>query len=122
MLIICLLISIGIIFLGWIMYEYWDMDFASMFVVAGGICGIICAIFAYIVLSISLSSINVIPDKITILQEQNTKIETQIDAIAEQYMDYESETYKGMTPDNAELFAVLYPQLASNETVKKQIK
>ena len=122
MLIVLLLVSIGIIVLGWVAYDSWDMDLGSMFITAFGIFGVIAVVITYIALSIDLTTINVIPDKIAILQEQNTKIEAQIDVIAEQYMDYESETYKGMTPDNAELFAVLYPQLASNETVKKQME
>ena len=122
MLLVLLFVSAAVITLGCIMYNSWDMEFSSILVSATGIATLISVVVTYVVLLVSLSNINVIPDKITILEEQNQKIEAQIDVIAEQYMEYESETYKGITPENVELFAVLYPQLASNETVKKQME
>lgn len=86
-----------------------------------GIVGCIASIIAIIVVAISFSCANIIPNKIKVLEEQNLKIETQINSIAEDYLAHEGKTYDKLTPDNVEVFAVAYPQLASNETVTRQM-
>ena len=90
--------------------------------------GWLSGLFAIVVVAIgivctasSLASISVIPDKIAVLETQNHKIEAEVNGIVESYLGHEGETYTELTPDNTTVFAVAYPQLSSNETVKKQM-
>ena len=88
--------------------------------VTGGVVGVVVLIVLAVVIALN-SELAAIPSKIDILEEQNKQIEYQIDTITENYLDHEGKTYEKLTPDNAQLFAVAYPQLSSNETVKKQM-
>ena len=72
-------------------------------------------------MGILLSYTTTIPSKIEVLEEQNLKIETQVNGAVEDYLKHEGGTFDKLTSDNVDVFAVAYPQLASNETVKKQM-
>lgn len=50
-----------------------------------------------------------------------TNIENSINPVVQNYLDYEKETYTALTPDNAIIFASIYPELSSNEIVQKQL-
>ena len=60
-------------------------------------------------------------DKIAMYEEQNSKIEEQIDVVVKQYMEYESDTYAMTAPESSITLVSLYPELKSDELVKKQI-
>lgn len=50
-----------------------------------------------------------------------TNIENSINPVVQNYLDHEKETYTALTPDNAVIFASIYPELSSNEIVQKQL-
>ena len=80
------------------------------------------ALVAYIVvISITLNE-SIIDSKIELYQAQNTEIESKIQATVTSYLAHEKQTYKDLRPDNAITVALAYPELHSNELVKKQIE
>ena len=64
---------------------------------------------------------NTLEQKITVYQEEMTNIENSINPVVQNYLDHEKETYTSLTPDNAVIFASIYPELSSNEIVQKQL-
>ena len=64
----------------------------------------------------------VIDNKIAMYQEENTKIETQMDILVERYMDYESETFGELKGESSITLVSLYPELKADELVKQQVE
>lgn len=62
-----------------------------------------------------------IDEKIAMYQEENTKIEEQIDALVRNYMKYESNTFAEFKGDDSVLVVSLYPELKSDALVQNQI-
>lgn len=115
--VICLVcISLGVIL--WFKNPYSDAGstvFAIslvMFVVV-----IICCLFNVN----KIVKANTLEQKITVYQEEMTNIENNINPVVQNYLDHEKETYTALTPDNAVIFASIYPELSSNEIVQKQL-
>lgn len=59
----------------------------------------------------------VVQDRIDMYQEQNDKIESDMSEMVQSYMQYEGQTFKEVTNDNAMQLVQLYPNLKSNELV-----
>lgn len=59
----------------------------------------------------------VVQDRIDMYQEQNDKIEADMSEMVQSYMQYEGQTFKEVTKDNAMQLIQLYPNLKSNELV-----
>lgn len=115
--VICLIcISLGIII--WIKKPYSD---------AGSITFTISLAILVVIVTCSLYNINkivkanTIEQKIAVYQEEMTNIENSINPVVQNYLDHEKETYTALTPDNAVIFASIYPELSSNEIVQKQL-
>lgn len=115
--VICLVcISLGIII--WIKKPYSDVGstvFAISLVVL--VVVIICCLFNVN----KIVKANTLEQKITVYQEEMTNIENSINPVVQNYLDHEKETYTALTPDNAVIFASIYPELSSNEIVQKQL-
>ena len=115
--VICLVcISLGIIF--WFKKPYSDAGptvFAISLVVL--VVVIICCLFNVN----KIVKANTLEQKITVYQEEMTNIENSINPVVQNYLDHEKETYTALTPDNAVIFASIYPELSSNEIVQKQL-
>lgn len=62
-----------------------------------------------------------IDEKIAMYEEENERIETQISALVENYMDYESSTLIEFKGDDAVILVSLYPELKSDALVQQQI-
>ncbi|OAQ57066.1 hypothetical protein [Enterococcus thailandicus] len=60
--------------------------------------------------------------KIEMYQEENKKIENQIDLIVRKYMTHEDETLKKAKYESSMTLVSLYPELKSDSLVKEQIK
>ena len=95
--------------------------------IAGLVCvlssmGLIVSLVAFIFLLIALSKGPTIDPKIELYQSQNTEIESKIQATVASYLAHERQTYKDLKPDNAIAVVSAYPELHSNELVKKQIE
>ena len=74
-----------------------------------------------LVVIVICSLYNTIEQKIAVYQEEMTNIENSINPVVQNYLDHEKETYTALTPDNAVIFASIYPELSSNEIVQKQL-
>ena len=64
----------------------------------------------------------VIDNRIAMYQQENTKIETQMDILVERYMDYESETFGELKSESSITLVSLYPELKADELVKQQVE
>ena len=109
-------ISLGIII--WIKKPYSDAGstvFAISLIVL--VVVIICCLFNVN----KIVKANTLEQKITVYQEEMTNIENSINPVVQNYLDHEKETYTALTPDNAVIFASIYPELSSNEIVQKQL-
>ena len=74
-----------------------------------------------IVLCVSVTDGSVIDKKIAMYQKENTKIENQMDVLVSQYMKFEMDTYGELKNESSITLVSLYPDLKSDELVKKQI-
>jgi hypothetical protein len=61
-------------------------------------------------------------EKIAMYTEENANIEADINALVEQYMDYESDTYGELKGENGITLVSLYPELKADTLVNKQIE
>lgn len=59
--------------------------------------------------------------KIQMYQEENEKIEEDINVIITQYMEHENETFDMSKIESSTVLIQMYPELKSNELVSKQI-
>lgn len=102
---------------------YGDMvwnELGEMLMGIGGFLGAI-ALVVTIFLGISVSFSGTIDDKIAMYTEENAKIESQIEAAVEKYMNYESETFASISPESAITMVSLYPELKSDALISNQI-
>lgn len=115
--VICLVcISLGIII--WIKKPYSDAG-PAVFAISLIILAVIVICSLYNINKIVKA--NTIEQKIAVYQEEMTNIENSINPVVQNYLDHEKETYTALTPDNAVIFASIYPELSSNEIVQKQL-
>lgn len=98
-----------------------DWYFTSLWSCCGavliGIVDVICIIIMTCYMFDGITS----KSKISMYQEENTKIETQIGDLVKNYMDYESDTYKEFKNESSITLVNLYPELKSDELVQKQM-
>nr|DAE57743.1 MAG TPA: hypothetical protein [Caudoviricetes sp.] len=80
----------------------------------------VCLIVA-IVLCAGVKDGAVIDEKIAMYKKENTKIEAQMDMLVSQYMKFETDTYGELKNESSITLVSLYPDLKSDELVKKQI-
>lgn len=114
---ICLLIlAVGIL----VDYKTDSLDPAG--VILFGIISSVLSLIATFVFMVEVSSSMYIDDKITMYQQENKSIESSIATIVENYQDYEQDIFKDVKPESYITIATqVYPDLKSNELVKKQI-
>ena len=74
-----------------------------------------------VILAIETSGLRIIDDKISMYQEENTKIEMQISSLVDEYKEYESNTFANLTPESSVMLVAIYPELKSNELVQSQM-
>ena len=60
--------------------------------------------------------------KISLYEEENTKIEQQIADVVKQYQEYESGIFTEVAPEGAMTLVTLYPELKSDTLVQSQIE
>lgn len=95
----------------------------------GWILGIIVSIILFIVAIIvllvlidNIKQLDIIDKKIQMYQEENNKIESDIDILVKKYIEYEQNTFKNAKQESSMVLVNLYPELKSNELVQEQIK
>ena len=116
---ICILMVVG----SFILYDKLDFDediSIGLFVV-GLLFGVI-SLVAIIVLGIDVKSLSVIDDRISMYEEENTRIEQQIADAVEQYQKYETDIFREVAPESAVTMVSLYPELKSDSLVQAQIE
>ena len=124
---ICLGLAIGIILiiLGFcikcftgnkFISSLYHADLDNIFKALGLTILVIVITFGLILCGFYTSSGSIVDEKIAMYEEENIKIENQIDIIVKEYQKYEVEVYDTMTA------AMLFPELASNTLVQKQIE
>jgi hypothetical protein len=111
---IILLIIISII--GFIIAYVIDEDFAGFF----SVCFCVLLVIGMF-LGISVSNGKTIDEKIVMYQEENNKIEKQIDTLVSNYMNYESDTYEKIKSESSITLVSMYPELKSDKLVEEQI-
>ena len=100
--------------------EIWNDGICFCSIMVFGIGAMIC-IGALVCFLNSVIEAKFVKDKIAMYEEQNSKIEEQIDVVVKQYMEYESDTYAMTAPESSITLVSLYPELKSDELVKRQI-
>ena len=103
MILVILAIGIGLIILGSIIYANYRTDWDFICFVTGGIITIV-ALVIMMLLCVDVSRINVLDEKITMYQEENVAIESQIATIVNEYKSYETNTFENVKPENVLLF------------------
>lgn len=118
MLTLILLLSIGFSIFFYSKQE--DLDRDLFILVAVPI--LVIPLFIQILLIASLISGLNLDSRIELYQSQNAEIESKVQATVASYLAHERQTYKDLKPDNAIAVVSAYPELHSNELVKKQIE
>lgn len=95
-------------------------DFHNEFLVCIGTIGVTITLFFIIITTYSVAGGRAIDAKIQMYNDENTHIEEQLDALVNQYMKYESDTYREFKNQDSVTLVSLYPDLKSDELVKKQ--
>lgn len=94
-------------------------------VFSGFSLGLGCVLLAIV---IGVSNLKTVVDgrtyteKIEMYQEDNKKIEDQIDAIVQSYLSHEGATFKNTQTEDSLAIITLYPDLKSDTLVKTQIE
>lgn len=123
MILVMLGIFIGMIVAGWVLYE--KSKWTEPAAIALGVCGAlftVISLIATIVIGVDVTQLNIIDEQIAMYQEENAKIEQQIDMAVKQYQDYESGVFAETSSESSITLVSLYPELKSDELVKKQLE
>lgn len=91
-------------------------DLNEIFKALGVVILTVAMVFGLILCGFYTASGSIVDKKISMYEEENIKIENSIDIIVKEYQEYETEMYDTMTA------AMLFPELASNTLVQKQIE
>ena len=97
----------------------WDF-FMAMSVVFGVVsAGLIIAICC---IAPKVATESIYDDKIAMCQEENVKIEQEVDKIVETYLKHEKNTYKDLkTEKSAITLVTLFPEIKSDSLVQRQL-
>jgi heme/copper-type cytochrome/quinol oxidase subunit 2 len=82
----------------------------------------IVALIATLILGVKCSQLKVIDNKIKMYESENQKIETQIETTVAAYQKHEKDIFANVKGESAIILVSLYPELKSDELVKKQIE
>lgn len=93
-----------------------ESDTADFFLM----CSVVLFVIA-IFLGVLVSNGRTIDEKITMYQEENNKIEKQLDTLVSNYMNYESNTYEKFKSESSITLVSMYPELKSDKLVEEQI-
>lgn len=129
MLIIFLILSLGLIALGFYSaskhkdyYKKWDYENGGTIGCwIPGIIGLIATIAVAIVLIINLVNCKVIEQKIEVLTENNNQIEEKLYITLQAYCEHENKTLVDISPDNPEVILLIYPELKADQLFESYI-
>ncbi len=117
---------IGIIasIVGYFLYTYnrdWKETLGSVMQTLGIVFASIAAVAFIILLTLSIR-VTKVEDRIVMYQEENSKIESQIAEVVNQYQKYEADIFESVSKENAISYITLFPELKSDTLVQKQIE
>ena len=98
-----------------------DQEWVYMVLIAAGVVLLVINIVATFAVGATYSEHIVIDDKIELYKNENAKIEQQMSLFVSDYMDYESDTFEKLKGEDLVTLITMFPELNSNELVKKQI-
>lgn len=120
MLIVLIILTICAIAVGYLDSEY---EGAIFYVGCWGAVslGILDVIVVLSIICIFCNGITAKP-KVKMYQEENKKIEEQVDVLVKQYMEYEGKTLTEFKSESSITLISLYPELKSDTLISKQIE
>lgn len=89
-------------------------------VVGGFLLG--SAILGLIIFGDAIGRVPEYNKQIEVYETEMTTIQKTINDVVANYLDHEKYTYAELTPENAVIFASIYPELSSSELVKRQLE
>ena len=89
-------------------------------VVGGFILGL--AALGLVICGAAIGKVPEYNKQIEVYETEMTTIQETINDVVANYLDHEKDTYAALTPENAVIFASIYPELSSNELVKRQLE
>lgn len=87
-----------------------------------GVTPLAICFIVVIFLIAQVSNLSVIDQKIEMYEQENTKIEQQIETAVTAYQQYEKDVFTTVKPNSYMQLISLYPELKSDTLVKAQIK
>lgn len=87
-----------------------------------GIAPLAICIIVVISLTVQVSNLSVIDQKVEMYEQENTKIEQQIEMAVTAYQQHEKDVFTTVKPNSYMQLVSLYPELKSDTLVKAQIK
>lgn len=125
MLIVLFLLTAGLTAGGICVYTFtqWgdDNPFSYIMIILG-VMGLIAVVSAVVTGVYETSQEDVIDTKIEMYIEENTNIEQSVTETVEQYLEHEFAIFDNLQGEDIQTLLVVYPQINSNELVKKQIE
>lgn len=122
MVLAALVIGIALMIIGGIIKARSHYDDAGYgYQVVGGVV----IAFAVLGLIICGSVIGKVPEynkQIEIYETEMQTIQETINDVVANYLNHEKDTYAALTPENAVIFASIYPELSSSELVRRQLE
>ena len=127
------LIGFGIILIALGIYLYIRDDTSTHDLLTPGVTfnviGVVLILFCTIIFFFNLNNYQqarLLPEQISMYQQENEKIETQIVAVVTTYMDYEQKTFEKLSIANMDTETIvalvsMFPELKSDPLVQAQI-
>lgn len=121
MVLVALIVSIILIVIGKVINAKSYDDQGSVFQEVGGfILGL--AVLGLIICGGIIGKVPEYNKQIEVYETEMTTIQETINDVVANYLDHEKDTYAELTPENAVIFASIYPELSSSELVKQQLE
>lgn len=117
---ILVILGVCAIFLG--LSIWYDNDTGDGVCTCVSVFLILIVLFVVLCLGINVSKLSVIDEKIEMYEQENTKIEQQIETAVRAYQEHEKEVLTSVKPDSYMQLVTLYPELKSDTLVSEQIK
>lgn len=118
---IIVILVLGVLMVAWGIKLELDKPIAGVaFQIIGAVVSISSIIVVVLLVGCVVDRVN-IDKKISLYEEENTKIEQQIADVVNQYQEHESDIFKDVTPEGAMTLVTLYPELKSDALVQSQI-
>ena len=126
MLLVLIVFSILFAIVGAILNIKTCLEYTGVVIIVVGIVLALAFAVWFLVDLSSYQQTKLLPEQITMYEEENTKIETQIATVVETYMNYEQETFKkvsiaDMDTESVVALVSMFPELQSDSLVQSQI-